>query len=213
MQTVSRKRRSPMPARKVSRRRIVRWKRLSPYRRDVHYFKRYSQQLNTISGNILHAPLTGGYAFRLSSVSQVGELTSLFDQFQMTYVKVYFHLKIDPSAQVNSQASFPRLFFCRDYDDSSSSFTLDDIRARSKTQIRVMNPNKPVVIGLCPAVLGQAYRGATTTSYIPLWKQWIDCDQSDTPHYGLKWAIDDLTNTNYQVNVEVKYWLKCRNTQ
>lgn len=201
-----------MPARKVSSRR-VRTKRPSPYRRDVHYFKRYSQQLNTISGNILNAPLTGGYAFRLSSVSQVNELTSLFDQFQMSYVKVYFHLKIDPSAQVNAQASFPRLFYCRDYDDSSSSFSLDDIRARSKTQIRVMNPNKPVVIGLRPAVLGQAYRGPTTTSYMPLWKQWIDCDQADTPHYGLKWAIDDLTNTNYQVNVEVKYWLKCRNTQ
>lgn len=131
----------------------------------------------------------------------------------ITYVKVYYHLKVDPSAQSGAIATWPKLYYVRDYDDSAPPASIDELRQHAKCTYRVMNPNKPVVFGFKPSVTNQVYRTAVTTGYSPQWRQWIDFAQVDVPHYGYKMAIDDLTNTNYKVDVEMVVWFKCKDTR
>lgn len=181
-------------------------------KRDLYAFKRRFFS-GTITGNAAHIPYLEGKSVALSNLPSVSEYSNLFDRYMITYVKVYYHLKIDPSAQSASTASFPKLYYIRDYDDGTASLSLNDMREHGKCTYRVMNPNRPVVFGLRPSTLTEKYRFPISTTYSPQWNQWIDMATTDVPHYGWKIGIDDLTNTNYKVDVEVVMWFKCKDTR
>lgn len=178
-------------------------------KRDVHFFKR-SFLDGTIVGNATYAPYLQGKSIVLNSIPNVSEFQNLFDRYMITYAKVYYHLKIDPSAQTASTATLPKLYVVKDYDDDNAPTSINQLREHSKCRFYVMNPNRPVVIKLKPAISSSVYNTAITSTYSPKWKQWIDMASVVTPHYGWKIAIDDLTNTNYKVDVEVKLWFRCK---
>lgn len=179
-------------------------------RNQVYYFRRMNANPGAYTGNVLHTPLLQGWSWNLGQLANVSEFSNLFDHYCITCIVVKFYLKIDPSSQTAATASYPKLYYCRDYDDSTAPGTLNELREHQHTQVRVMNPNRPVTIKLRPSTLAQTYRGVGTVSYTPQWKQWIDMAQTDVPHYGLKWGIDDLTNTNYRVDTETFIYFKCK---
>jgi len=184
----------------------------SNIKKDLYAFKRRFFS-GTISGNAAYNPYLQGLTVSLSNLPGFLEFANLFDRYMITYVKVYYHLKVDPSAQASAIATWPKLYYLRDYDDSAAPGTLDAMREHAKTTYRVMNPNKPVVFGFKPATLSETYRSPISTTYSPKWNQWIDMATTDVPHYGWKIGIDDLTNTNYKVDVEVVLWFKCKDTR
>lgn len=201
--TTSAKRRTYRPRRYISTRQNI--------KNDVYAFKRRFLD-GTIAGGIV-GPFLQGKTVSLSNLPAFTEFAALFDRYMITYVKVFYHLKIDPSAQSPGGSSFPKLYYIRDYDDSSSPANIDELRQHSKCTYRVMNPNKPVVFGFRPATLTEKYRSPISTTYSPQWNQWIDMATTDVPHYGYKVAIDDLTNANYKVDVEMCLWFKCKDTR
>ena len=178
--------------------------------RDVYYFKRYITDPETIAGNAAHNPLIKSYSFNFGQLINSNEFVALFDQYMITYVQVKWFLKIDPGAQAAGAASYPRMYLVRDYDDDMLAPTLNNLREHARCQVVVMNPNRPVVCGVKPAIATQVYNTTLAAGYGPKWKTWIDCNNPAVPHYGIKWAIDDLTNTNYRVTTEVKFWFRCR---
>jgi hypothetical protein len=181
-------------------------------KKDVHYFKR-SFIGATITGNVAYSPYTAGVFWTLGSLPNVSDFTNLFDRYMITYVKCFIHLKLDPSSQSATLATLPKLYYVRDYDDATTPSSINELREHSKCTYRVMNPNRPIVIGIKPATLALAYRSAVASTYSPKWKTWIDMATTDVPHYGLKLAIDDLTNTNYKVDFEYKIWFACKDTR
>lgn len=185
---------------------------LANLRRDTHYFKRSFAQIapGAFVGNAVYAPYLNSYSFSLGQLPQVSEFTNLFDRYKITHVQLRFFLKIDPSAQTAANASFPKLYFVKDYNDTSTPSNLDELRQHNKCQVRVLNPNRPIIVNIKPAVLSETYRGVATTTYSPKWRQWVDCTHTDVPHYGLKWGIDDFTNTNYKLDIEGKMWFACK---
>lgn len=193
--------------RRVARKRTVSRANL---RNDIYYFRRWIRNPETIVGNATYNPYISAYAFTFNQLVNVGEFTSLFDQYMITRIQVRWFLRIDPSAQTAATASYPRHYCFKDWDDSGLPIDLNAFREHSKCQVRVMHPNRPIVVTYKPAVLIQLYETLTNAAYGPKWRQWIDCNDPDVPHYGLKWAIDDLTNTNYRVTTEVRYWFKMR---
>lgn len=166
-----------------------------------HSFKRMSDG-GTITGNATYSPFVAGYSFALDQLPNYTEFTNLYDSFRINFIVQKWHLKIDPSAQTATTASYPKLYWVVDNDDSTAPSNLNELRQHSRCKMAVMNPNRPVTIKFRPSVLMQAYEGATATAYVPKWKQYIDCNDFATPHYGLKLGIDDLTNINYKVTVE-----------
>lgn len=167
----------------------------------------------TITGNAAYNPYVSNLVFTLNACIASTEFTALFDQYRILTAVTHFWLKIDPSAQSATGASYPKLYWYRDYDDSANPSNLNEIRQNGKARVAVMTPNRPVTLVCKPNTLGLVYQSAVANQYAPKWKQWIDCNTPDTPHYGFKYAIDDLTNTNYKVEIEITLYFQCRNSR
>lgn len=181
-------------------------------KKDIFAFKRRYYD-GTITGSPAYAPYLEGKSVRFNLLPGFSDFANLFDRYMITYAKVYYHLKVDPSAQSSAIATWPKLFYIRDYDDTFAPSSINELREHQKCTYRVMNPNKPVVFGFKPSTLSETYRSPIATSYSPQWAKWIDMATTDVNHFGWKIAIDDLTNTNYKVDVEVVLWFKCKDTR
>lgn len=178
----------------------------------THRFTRWYDS-GVFTGNAIYAPLLQGASFSLSALPNVSEFANLFDQYKITHVQLRFHLDTDPGAQAAASAQYPKLYYATDYDDANAPASLDDLRQHARMQCRVLTPNRPIKVNIKPAVTTLVYRGPTTSSYVPKWRQFIDMAQTDVPHYGLKWGIDNLTNTNYKVRVEGRMWFTCKDVR
>lgn len=177
----------------------------------VHSFKRMTP-ITTIVGAAPLAPYQNNTNVALSNLLNYTEFTNLFDQFRINYVVIKFWLRIDPSAQTAATASYPKLYWVRDY-NSATLLTQNEMRERANCRISVMSPNKPVVIKFKPNLLNQqTYTTVGTSSYTPIWNQWIDRGSAAAFYYGGLYNIDDLTNTNYKVDIETTYYFQCKNT-
>lgn len=205
------KRKMPMSRRNRKKQRLT-VRRMQPMVNVPHAFRRMAPR-QTIVGQAVYNPLTTAYGVQLSQLINSGEFTTLYDQYRFIKCTVKFFLRIDPAAQSASAASYPKLFWHRDYDDESAPATLDEIRENGKCKYRVMDPNKPVVVTFVPNVLQLVYASAIANTYKPAFKQWIDCNVPGAKHYGFKWGIDDLTNTNYRVDLETECIIECRNSR
>lgn len=203
------RRRSPAKRTRMIRRMTV---PRSVNRYETHFFKR-SVAGSPINGAAGFLPYLAGTSTSLGVLPNVSEFANLFDQYMITHWQLRFYLSIDPSAQAAASAVYPRLFWCPDNDDVAIPSSLNELRERSKTRTRILTPSRPVIVNVKPSVLNEVYRGLGTITYSPKWKQWIDMSNTDVPHYGLKWAIDNLTNTNYSLNIEQVMWFRCKNVR
>lgn len=180
----------------------------------IYHFRRYASSVSafTLTGNAAWLPYQGQISYQLSHLAQVSDFSNLFDQYRINKVVTKFWLRIDPGAQAAATASYPKIFYVYDNDDTGL-LSQNEMRERAGMRIRVLHPNRPVTCVSKPAVLSEVYRSAVATTYSPKWKQWIDMSTTDVPHYGLKFNIDDLTNTNYKVDVETIIYFSCRHTR
>lgn len=166
-----------------------------------------------IVGQSIFTPYLGSTYWQINQLPNYTEFSALYDQYMITYVKMYVHLKVDPSSQTGTSSTWPKLYWVPDHDDSATPGTLDELRQRSKCRWQVLNPNRPIVIKCKPSLLIQDYRTSVTTGYTPAFNKWVDFSQVDVPHYGIKFGIDDLSNTNYKVDFEYRMWFKCKDTR
>lgn len=206
------KRRTTRSKKRFTKRSSTKMARNVNLKRDVHFFKR-SYFDGTIVGNALNIPYLQGLSFQLNRLPAYADYQTLFDMYKITYAKVYYHLKMSPDAQGATSAIYPKIYFVKDFDDSATPTTLNELREYGKCSYRVLTPNRPVVFKIKPSTLKQVYRTPTTSSVTPQWNQWIDMATTDVPHFGYKIGIDNLTNTNYAVDVEVKLWFQCKDTR
>lgn len=167
-----------------------------------------------IAGNAVNLPWLGGFQLNgLSSVLNTGEFTALFDQYRIDKLVLKFYLKIDPGAQAAGAANVPRLYYYRDRDDSTPATSLNEIRENGRGRLVPLSLYRPVTIVCRPNTLGLIYQSSVSSTYSPKFGQWIDCSNPGTPHYTWKMAIDDLTNTNYRVDVEGEVFFTCRQSR
>jgi len=181
---------------------------------QVHFFKRYYAG-PTIAGGPTLNPLLSSTYFSLNQIPNSSDFVNLFQRYMITYAKVNFYLKIDPSAQAAATAIYPKLYLVRDYTDTTTPTSLNALRENGKVRIRVLNPNRPVTIGLRPAMLNIVNKLGGTQSYSPMWKQWMEMGTvaaplTDVPYFGLKWGVDDFTNTNYKIDIECTLYFRCK---
>jgi len=208
------------PARRY--RRTVRRTRRVPRNLDskgqkVVHLKRMASQsalngLWNIGGNAAYAPYTQTARFFFQDVAGFTEVTGMFDQVRINMIVCKFYLKTDPTAQTALAATFPRLYWRHDYDDTNLPANLDELRESAEMKHAILRPDRPVTIKVKPAVLTNLFQSGISNAYSPKWKTWFDLAYNP-PLYGLKWAIDDFTNTNYRLNCELIYYFSVRGTR
>lgn len=178
----------------------------------VHSFKRMASPTQLV-GNIAYNPYLGTEGAAFNNLVGSGDFTTLFDQYRITYVILRFYLKIDPSAQAAASASYPKIYYMRDLDDATTPVNLNEIRESQSARVKVLWPNRPVTIRVKVNTLQMLYSSAVVTQYKPVWNQWLDMSTTASTHFGIKYGIDDLTNTNYKVDIERTYYFQCRNSR
>ncbi|AUM61760.1 capsid [uncultured virus] len=179
----------------------------------VHSFTRFDGNPYNTFGNAAYAPLLNSFYFSLDKVQNYGEFANLYDFYKLTHVQVRFTLNVDPSSQTATTSYIPRLFYVIDHDDDTAPASLAEMREHDRCKVKNLNPGRTVVVNIKPAALAEMFRSGLTTTYTPKWKQWIDMAAPNCKHYGLKWAVDNLTNTNYYLSTELKYWFSCKDVR
>lgn len=189
------------------------WRRgRGPSRSRVHHFKRKRSNIVPYTGNAV-SPQLGSWIFTLGDVMNYAEFTALYDEFRLNFVVLKYYLRVDPGAQSAATADFPVLTYAIDRNDSTVPANTNEIREYSNSRRVVVTP-RGVTIKLRPNVLNSVYRsGVLDGSSTPMFKQWVPTALYDTVHYGVKVAIDNFTNTNYKIDVDVTYYFSCRNVK
>lgn len=193
------------------------------YKKRKNYIKRLPKvnQLITkrtvigkygVNGSDTASDLAVSQSFALNDLASNAEFTSLFDQYQIIGIQYRFRIQRDPSVNnqtaSNNQGVFPRLYWVHDHDDSSASFTLNNLVQYPKMKEISFTANKDCTrwYYLRPAVASQMY-GPVFTGYSAKWKQWLDCGYPGTPHYGLKFYYERLYS-GVQLYLDCKYIIK-----
>lgn len=189
---------------------------------NTHIYKRMATPIwqtapatSTAYNNVL--------TFDLSQVRGASELTALYDQYMIVGVKTTFQLMTNPEMTTNLNSSsgtnasnfYPKLFYCRDYDNNAVEST-NDLRERNNTKFKVLRPNSTISVYTRPAVRNMIYLDGVTPASSPIWKQWIDCSTTQVPHYGLKYSIDFLgltTVNDYNIRIEQTYYIRFKNAR
>lgn len=149
------------------------------------------------------------FQFKLSDLINASEFTVLYDQFRILKATLYFQWNAAALDTTQIQTSVlmnpPVIMYHRDYDDATV-LTHSEFHERSATKYKRMRAGGITALTVTPAVLAQNFEGATATAYSPKWRQWLDCADSATPHYGMKVGFKYPASTVYG-NLAVWYKL------
>lgn len=138
-----------------------------------------------------------GYDFSLQQIANYTEYVALFDQYRINSVSITFCNRFNTCSQNESgviQIGMPYGLFNIDTDDStaptSSEIGMAAMRECRRTKQVNFTVGRAYSIKVTPRVASTVYRTITSSAYAegrP--RQWLDCAQPDTPHYGLKGVI------------------------
>lgn len=159
---------------------------------------RWSNRDNT---NLCHFATTGNATgqvlpltttFNLSDVAGSGEFQSLFDNYMIPYILYRFVMRRDTVA--GSTNANPRIVWVHDFNDQVAPATYAQLRQYANCREFNFSDAYPQTKWhrLNVASLPLTYINSVTSATGPKWRQWFDTAASTVPHYGLKWAADQL---------------------
>ena len=199
--------------RPLGRRAVVGRGRIPGVKQPVQYFKRTDYLSGAITASSL-ADTFGTYVFSLAQIPDVSDFTNLYDQYQIKMVK-WTIIPRGNSMDVQTGLTTGQnmgVFSVLDYDDNTTPTTLDELmqyqnmRMTRSTQQhkRVLRPK------LRNAVVGSAgvIANGNNTRHT-----WIDCNNTTVPHYGIKYALQQLPNGSQIYDLKVDYYLAFKNVR
>jgi len=168
-------------------------------------------QSSTSVGN----ELSFGGAFKLGDIINVAEMKSMFDQYKITGVSFYYYPDIntnDWGVTGTAHNVRPTIYASFDPDDSVTT-TLAVIKERSDTrrydafmkQRWFVKPKPILAINFTEDASVQVNGGA--------YNGWLDMNNTNTSHYGLKLLMHIPQSTSdqpFKFRVVARYYFKCR---
>ena len=164
--------------------------------------------LNGVTGYISAVPLA-------TAAMVSADFTNLFDEYKITGIKMNLFTGFDTTT-LSAAPNLPVLHIVKDYDDVTALVSVAAAMQYQNCRSISMGASPPpggVSVFLRPKVQIQTYRTALTTGYSPKAGQWIDNEQVDVPHYGLKMWVDTMVGSNSALGSVVfvfTYYIKCR---
>lgn len=206
---------SKRPAKRVAgRRRAVARKRTpTAALRVIRWSSATGQNSHVeITGADLVPSGIGTSVFRLANMNGFAELVSLFDNYRINRVLYRWVITRNPS-EVPTAANkglYPRLVWTHDFNDQQP-ISRDLIYQRSNMKEYYFGDNKQVSpwYSIRPASLAVSYESATESAYAPKWGVFMDTSDNNTPHYGIKYAYDQLYG-GVTLRMEAKIICECR---
>lgn len=167
-----------------------------------------------IQGNDTVPSGTGSAVFTLANTTAYSELVNLFDNYRITRVMYRWVVTRNPdwNTTTGNRGWSVRINWGHDFNDSTP-ISQSQIYQRAGMREVYLNNAKLTSrwYSLKPASLVQMYESSTATAYQPKWRQWMDTNDSAAPHYGIKFAYDNLF-AGPNLRMEAKIYIECKGT-
>lgn len=149
----------------------------------IHTFKRsyYIPSYATVTT----ANVYGAYAFNLNDVPNASEFTALFDQYRINSVR-WRLIPRGSSSEAGTNNNVGKIFTVLDMDDGVAPTSIDTLC--QYPNMKTTRTTSDHTRTLRPAFASTVYNTSTLSAYGQR-RGWLDCDYSQVPHYGVKWAI------------------------
>lgn len=173
---------------------------------------------------------SGGFAtnmtFQLNSTAGYTDFSTLYDQYKIQKVKIYFEYSGTSGGDVRSDGNpMPKLVVFPDYDDGVYP-SFGELMQREAVTRRV-TLDRPRVFTHYPKLKNYIESTPGTSAAAATYKTaWIDVAQDAIKHYGVKLALLDWPIYNYVpgatsaqymarpiLRIRVEYYLKFRNVR
>lgn len=159
----------------------------------------------TITGSASGAPAPLTTTFNLGDVAGSGDFQNTFDNYVIKKVLYRWVLRRDPSVG-STPSSYPRILWVHDFNDQVAPASFAQLRQYANCREITLNDDKfqSRWYSLNPATLPLTYVTSVSSATGPKWRQWFDTSVATVPHYGLKYAVDQLY-TGVTILLEAKY--------
>lgn len=148
---------------------------------------------------------TYSLSFQLADFKDYDEWSTMFEKYRIS--KIVYELRyasLGPkgpqynytsvgAVPTNGRDIVPGFGWVADHDDASNPIGLDEMRQYPGWKETTLHEGKKISMVVKPACLGMLYEGAVTTGYTERYRTWIDCNDTQVPHYGLKFVIFNLS--------------------
>lgn len=179
----------------------------------VHYFKRTDYVSGVATATSL-GDVFGAYVFSLAQVPTPSDFTNLYDQYCIKFVK-WMLIPRGNSSDVGTAATTGQnmgVFSVIDYDDNTTPTSIDELTEYQSMKMTRSNQYhtrafKPKIRN---AVIGSA---GVIVNGNPKATEWIDCNSTTVPHYGIKYALQQLPNGSQIYDLKVTYYLSFKNVR
>lgn len=169
----------------------------------------------------------GSMAFnaQLYDLPNYTDLTNLYEQYRID--KIVF--KLVPFATMVTTAGADAVstagmmvHYCLDYDDTTtppaSAAGISTMREKQGYRVRniYQGAGRPIVVTWVPRIHTNAATDGSVVAKQPKSKQWIDTDDEDVPHYGVKFIVESVSPGIVRqlfFKVEAKYYVSLKGTQ
>lgn len=155
------------------------------------------------------------YVFRLSNLPGFGEITSMFDQYKITGIKitVYPRYRDQTLGQGTSAVAAPQIWICESDDGSDNLSTKIQAMQMGKAR-RINDPYKPFSKFIRPKFLVETAVGVGIAASHSK-SGWLDTDNNQVNHYGFSIGGDcpgyGTTSFNpLAFDLYAKYYMQCK---
>lgn len=165
-----------------------------------------------LAGNDLVPSVQGTTTFSLNQLNGYGELQALFDTYRITKIQYRWVVVRDPSnvTTAANQGLFPRICWVHDFNDNASISRAQMYQHAGMREVYLSSDyQRTRWYTLKPAAQLRMYESTTSDAFTPKWRQWIDTSEPNTPHYGLKYFIDQ-SYTGQIIRFEAKVSVECK---
>lgn len=171
----------------------------------------------------------GSFVFKLADVPNVSEFTSLYDVYRIAGVKMVFYpasgnLVYDvtqqnatgiPLSPAQPGSLLPRFMTVIDEDDNTTPGSTSDLLQYQT--LKITSGTKHVVY-LKPRFSATVYKNLAASGYaVGPRKQWLDCSDSTTEHYGVKYAYESTPSLTpvgmFNMKVHITYYLEFKDVR
>jgi len=148
----------------------------------------------------------GAYSFKLSDLPNYTEFTSLFDQYKIARVTLYF-VQRNFTQNISTSVSTPWFIYAIDKDDAVAPTAYSQLLEYPGSRITTMS--RPHKVSFVPMIATDVYNGVST-AYSSA-SRFVDCTYPGVPHYGFKYGFNFSTTAGvFSYDIFVKYRLLFR---
>jgi len=151
------------------------------------------------------------YVFRIDTLLNVAELSTLFDQYMIVGVKALLTPRWNIMAASDAlEITYPKVYVWYDCDDASPPTAATAVStAMQRSNMIQMDVSKPLELYFEPVCAPGVYNGSYAVGRK---KTWINMASLGAEHYGMKiaWSSGGSAGTKDYVDIMFKYYLKLK---